>query len=180
MPGGKCDTSWVKTSNKKPPCPGLCCNQIQTCCVCSVPTAVSVWERLLNPLRIANSQASSLPLSKEKLTTAVYGTWATGQSWANVQKSTGKETWPTSEMEQAATHRSQSDVIMWDSLGCIRVMNFNEKSGIKFIVDSKNFVTRLQWLNAVDTWLRHLWATQLHPLLLHGAALCPLTLPSPH
>lgn len=50
MPDGRYITGWAKTSNKKMHYPGLYCNQIQSCCVCSVPTPVSIWERLLSPL----------------------------------------------------------------------------------------------------------------------------------
>lgn len=72
-------------------CPGLYCNQIQICCVCSVPTAVSIWERLLNPLRMqCKFPGQFFAPSKEKLMADVRETWATGQSWANIKKSTGK------------------------------------------------------------------------------------------
>lgn len=102
------------------------------------------------------------------------------------KKAQGKETWPTMEtemeMEQMETHYSQGHVSMWGSLGKrhARLTDFNENTGIQFLMGSKTFPAWLLCLSPMGRWVRHLGTTQLCPLLLPGASLCPVTLPFPH
>lgn len=180
MPDGKCNTSWAKTSNKKCTVQDYTVTKFRSAVSAVFPPQSAFGKDFSIYCRCnANSQASSLPLSKEKLMTDVYETWATGQSWAN-KRAQGKEMRPTREMERTAIRCSQSLVIIWDSLGkrCARLTNFNENTGIQFPPDSKTFLTWLPWLNPVGRWLRHLWTPQL--CLLHGVSLRPVTLPLPH